>query len=262
MISYPNIDPVLLSLGPLDIRWYSLAYVLGIILGAWYILNLNKRFTKLDQLKPFDDMLLWAILGIILGGRIGYILFYQFGYYMHYPTQIFKIWEGGMSFHGGLVGFTLAMFWYAKRQHYPFLSIMDLCAGAAPIGLFLGRIANFINGELFGRVTDASIGMVFPNGGPYPRHPSQLYEAILEGIVLFIVLFAASYSHFFKTRRGALAGLFLCGYSLARIVVEHFREPDPQLGFIVAGITMGQLLSVPMILLGVALIFRSKKYIT
>ena len=187
MFSYPIIDPVIFSLGPVDIRWYSLAYILGILLGAWIIHSQKKHIPALQSLKPFDDMLLFAMFGIILGGRIGYILFYQFEFYLQYPMHIFKLWEGGMSFHGGLIGFTVAMWFFAKKHHYPFLAIMDVCAGAAPIGIFFGRIANFINGELFGRITDSPVGMVFPNGGPYPRHPSQLYEALLEGICLFII---------------------------------------------------------------------------
>lgn len=255
---YPNIDPVIFSIGPIALRWYSLAYVIGIAGGAYYIDQLNKKPPIFANFKAMDDLLVWGILGIILGGRLGYVLFYNGAYYLEYPLEALQIWQGGMSFHGGLMGVIAAVYFFCRKKNIPFLGVTDLCAAAAPIGLALGRVANFINGELYGRVTDARIGMVFPGGGPLPRHPSQLYEAALEGVVLFIVLYIA-------IRKGArhslgmLSGLFLCGYSLARIIIEYFREPDVQLGFIFAdSITMGQILSVPMFFLGLFLIYRSR----
>lgn len=269
MIEYPSIDPALftinpfmigsLTLGPFFLRWYSLAYIGGILLGATYIKYLNRRLFQLPNLKPFDDMLLWAIAGIILGGRLGYVIFYQFDYFFSNPLSILKIWEGGMSFHGGLVGFTLSMWYFARVKNYSFLAIMDLCAAAAPIGLFLGRIANFINGELYGRTTDVPWAMIFPHGGPYPRHPSQLYEAFLEGIVSFLIIYLISRLSFVKHYRGVLAGSFLCCYAISRIIVEFFREPDIQLGFIIPHITMGQILCLPMLAVGIITLIYAKR---
>jgi phosphatidylglycerol:prolipoprotein diacylglycerol transferase len=255
MLTYPQIDPVLLTIGPLVIRWYSLAYIGGIVLGAWYIQWLNKKTPVLAALKPFDDLMFWAIIGIIVGGRLGYVFFYYPDYFLSHPAEIIQIWQGGMSFHGGLVGFALAVLGFCKKNHYPFFSVMDLCAAAAPIGIFFGRMANFINGELYGRTTTFAFGMIFPNGGPLPRHPSQLYEAVLEGIATFLILFVLA--HFFNFRRhvGALTGSFLCCYSLSRIYIEQFREPDEEIGFIIGHITMGQLLSLPMLAVGLGLLY-------
>ncbi len=259
-LTYPEIDPVLFAIGPFAIRWYSLAYVVGIVGGAFYADYLNKQSPSFVQFKAFDDLMVWAIAGIILGGRIGYVVFYNAEFYIQHPFEALKIWQGGMSFHGGLMGVIVAVYLFSRKREVPFLAVTDLCAAAAPIGLALGRIANFINGELYGRVTDAAIGMVFPHGGALPRHPSQLYEAALEGIVLFVILYIAvkkGARHF----AGMLSGLFLIGYAMARMTVEYFREPDAQLGFIIGEfITMGQLLSLPMVLLGVYLIARSKKH--
>lgn len=255
MLTYPSIDPVLMHIGPLAIRWYSLAYIAGILLGAWYIKWLNTRPPILAGLKPFDDLTFYAMLGIILGGRLGYVFFYYPEYFLFHPVDIIKIWQGGMSFHGGLIGFSLAMLWFCKKNTYSFFILMDLCAAAVPIGLFFGRIANFINGELYGRITTSPFGMIFPNGGSLPRHPSQLYEAGLEGIATFIILFLGIKIAHLRTKKGAITGLFLCCYALSRIIIEQFREPDEDIGFIVGSITMGQLLSLPMLLLGITLIY-------
>lgn len=255
MIPYPDIDPVLLQIGPVAIRWYALAYIVGVLLGYRHIKALNhKTHPPIIPAKPFEDMITWAILGIMLGGRLGYVLFYNAGYYLDHPQEILAIWKGGMSFHGGLLGVIVAFYGYARRYRIDYLKLMDMVACAAPIGLFFGRIANFINGELYGRVTTVQWGMVFPHGGILPRHPSQLYEAALEGLLLFVILLACSRHPRIRDRAGALSGLFLLGYSLARGVVEQFREPDHHLGFLWGTLTMGQLLSAPMMLAGLVLL--------
>jgi len=260
MISYPDIDPVLLQIGPVAIRWYALAYIVGVLLGYRYVRMLNWRSVPpVIPAKPFEDMITWAILGIMLGGRLGYVLFYNAGYYLDNPHEILAIWKGGMSFHGGLLGVIVGFYGYAKRHRIEYLRLMDMVACAAPIGLFFGRIANFINGELFGRVTTVPWGMVFPHGGILPRHPSQLYEAVLEGALLFVILFACSRYTRIREQAGALSGFFLLGYSLARTVVEQFREPDHHLGYIYGMMTMGQLLSAPMLLVGVFLVIRAMR---
>jgi len=210
--------------------------------------------------EQVDDFLVWATLGVILGGRFGYVFFYKPDYYLYNPVEILKVWKGGMSFHGGFLGVVTAALLYARKHKFPALALADMLAIVAPVGLFFGRIANFINGELYGRITDASWGMVFPNGGPLPRHPSQLYESALEGAVLFAVLMILRRTSFGQ-KPGVLTGTFLIGYALARSFVELFRQPDAYLGFLIGGATMGQLLSAPMILVGAYLIYRvaSKK---
>lgn len=258
MLPYPNIDPVLIHIGPLAIRWYSLAYMAGILLG-WWVIAREIAVRPLENLtkKALDDIVVWAVIGIITGGRLGYVLFYKPGYYFENPLQILYVWQGGMSFHGGLIGTILAFYLFARKYNIRFLALMDLLAVAAPIGLFFGRLANFVNGELYGRVTDAYVGMIFP-GTSEPRHPSQLYEATLEGLVLFFVLLFLLKKTNLRNRVGALSGIFLIGYGLARIICEHFREPDSFLGFIYAGATMGQLLCLPMLALGGYVLFRSR----
>lgn len=260
LIPYPKINPILISLGPFAIRWYALAYIVGIIAGWFYaraIVTSKKLWggpaplTVLD----FDDFVIWITLGIILGGRIGYVLFYNLPLFAAHPLQIFELWTGGMSFHGGLTGCAVAIVAFALRRHIPTLSLSDVIAGVAPIGLFLGRLANFINGELWGRPTDVPWAMIFPSGGPVPRHPSQLYEATLEGIVLFIVLALLMRSGALK-RPGLVTGIFLCGYAVARTSCEFFREPDIQVGFLWGSgwLTMGMLLCVPLFLAGLAVL--------
>ncbi|MFJ5369843.1 prolipoprotein diacylglyceryl transferase [Bosea sp. CER48] len=270
-IPFPMIDPVAVQLGPLAIKWYGLAYVVGLLGGWWYA----RRLVASDGLwggraRPqpveLDDMLLFVAFGVVLGGRIGFVLFYDLPRYLERPQDIFAIWQGGMSFHGGLIGATLGLWFFAKRRGYPALSVFDLAAAVVPIGLFLGRIANFINGELWGRpAPDFPYAMIFPNGGPVPRHPSQLYEALGEGLLLFILVNLVVRFGGFR-RPGLVAGIFGMGYALARIVCEFFREPDPQLGFLFGtsvdalsgGITMGMVLSLPVFFAGLWLVLRSR----
>ena len=258
IIPFPYIDPILFQVGPLAVRWYSLAYIAGLLIGWWYIRLLALKPPQAVEAKEIDDFLTWAIVGVMLGGRLGYVLFYKPEFYLDNPLAILQVWKGGMSFHGGLVGVMVAVFWFVRRRGLRSLPPADLVCCAAPIGLLLGRLANFINGELFGRVSDVPWAMVFPRGGPYPRHPSQLYEAALEGIVLFVVLFLLSRSEAIRRRSGVLSGVFLIGYSVSRTIVELFRQPDVYLGFLAGGLTMGQWLSLPMIVLGLYLIIRAK----
>ena len=255
-LPFPVIDPVLISFGPIAIRWYALAYVFG-LLSAWWIMARMAERPPAPGEKPIltrlmiDDYLLWATLGVILGGRFGYVLFYQGDYFLENPLRIFAVWQGGMSFHGGLAGVMLATILFARRRHVPILAIGDIACLVAPIGLFLGRIANFINGELFGRPTDVPWAMVFPRGGDILRHPSQLYEAALEGLLLLAILWALARFAHARGRRGLITGAFLLGYGLFRSFVELFREPDIQIGFLSGNTTMGQWLSVPVIIAGI-----------
>jgi phosphatidylglycerol---prolipoprotein diacylglyceryl transferase len=258
VLPFPAIDPVLISIGPFAVRWYALAYIVGIIAGWFYARTLiaSKRLwggSAPLTVVDFDDFIVWVTLGIILGGRIGYVLFYNFAHFATHPLEILELWNGGMSFHGGFIGCGVAIVLFALRRGLPMLSLSDVVTAVAPIGLFLGRLANFINGELWGRPSDVWWAMVFPNGGPVPRHPSQLYEATLEGLVLFALL-AALVSRGGLKRPGLVTGAFAVGYGGARIVCEMFREPDAQLGFLWGGLTMGMLLCIPLILVGVALL--------
>lgn len=259
---FPNIDPVLIEIGPFAIRWYALAYIAGLVLGWRYVVHLagaeplwrgRPPLTKVDA----DDMLLWAALGVILGGRIGYVLFYNPAYFAAHPLEILYVWQGGMSFHGGATGVLVAMYFFSRARGIPLGSLLDVTAAAATIGLFFGRIANFINAELWGRVTDMPWGVVFPNGGPLPRHPSQLYEAFLEGIVLFILLWVLTHRFSALKKPGVVTGAFICGYGCARILVEFFREPDAQIGYLFGGwLTMGMVLSAPMVIVGAGLVWH------
>ncbi|MBI2707240.1 MAG: prolipoprotein diacylglyceryl transferase [Proteobacteria bacterium] len=253
---FPNINPIAFQLGPFAVHWYGLAYVVG-ILGWWqYSLWLTKRFPSMTR-QLIDDYLVWAVVGVIVGGRLGYVIFYNPSKYMTNPLEIFQVWKGGMAFHGGLLGVVIATAIYAKRRGIYFLNFSDLACCGIPIGLFFGRIANFVNGELYGRMTDVSWGIVFPQGGPFPRHPSQLYEAFWEGLVLFFLLsFGALYTRW-GHRRGLLTGIFLTGYALARITAECFREPDVFLGYFAGGFTMGQILSLPVLGFGLFLSIRA-----
>ncbi|KAB7739440.1 prolipoprotein diacylglyceryl transferase [Parvibaculum sedimenti] len=262
-IPFPNIDPVLIHIGPLAIRWYALAYIAGLVLGWRYILvmidtpKLWRGSAPISKLEV-DDALLWAALGVILGGRIGYVFVYNFSYYMEHPNEIFTVWHGGMSFHGGALGVLVALLIFSRRRNIPALTLMDLVCAAQPIGQFFGRIANFINGELWGRPTDVPWAMVFPTGGPIPRHPSQLYEAALEGIVLFIILRLLTHRYGALKRPGTVMGIFIMGYGVSRVIVEFFREPDAQVGYLYGDwLTMGMLLSVPMILAGALLAWKA-----
>ena len=257
-IPFPAIDPVAISLGPLAIRWYALAYIVGLLIGWRYCLFLAGRPPHLVGHQDVDDFLVWATLGVVLGGRIGYVLFYKPGYYVFHPAEALYVWHGGMSFHGGALGVTIAILLFTRARRIPLFAFSDIIAAAIPIGLFFGRIANFVNGELFGRPTRVPWAMVFPNGGAVPRHPSQLYEALCEGILLFLLLFAAERLGA-RQRRGIVTGLFLAGYAVARMSGELFREPDPQLGYLVFGTTMGLLLSVPLLIAGLAIILWAQR---
>jgi phosphatidylglycerol:prolipoprotein diacylglycerol transferase len=265
---FPQFDPVIVQLGPFGIRWYALAYIVSLVIG-W---RLMRRLVLLPPpvATPLqtDDFLTWAVLGVVLGGRLGYVLFYQPGTYLAHPGMILAVWEGGMSFHGGMLGVTVATILFCRRNGIPLLGFADRLAVCAPIGLGLGRIANFINGELWGRPAPEWLpwAMKFPGTPDCPifpdsciaRHPSQLYQALLEGLVLFAVMFALSRRASLRSRFGALTGVFLAGYAIARIIGELFREPDAFLGFLAFGTTMGQLLSIPMLLAGVWLILRTR----
>ncbi len=258
VITFPEIDPVLISIGPFAIRWYALAYIGGLLIAWRYCRWLAVRPPQSVSADAFDDFLLWATLGILLGGRLGYVLFYKPDFYLANPQEILFIWRGGMSFHGGLLGMVAAEVMFARRRGLPVLALADIVAAASPIGLFLGRIANFINGELFGRPSEVPWAMVFPHGGPQPRHPSQLYEAAIEGLVLLLVLHLMVRAGALE-RRGTLAGAFLIGYALARMLAELFREPDAYLGFLLGGTTMGQWLSLPLLLAGLALVVWARR---
>lgn len=252
--AFPNLNPIAFTLGPLVVRWYGLAYVAGFLLAGLVLSRLNRRWEiglSKDQLL---DVVLAAVIGLIVGARLGYVLFYGGTEYIREPIKILATWSGGMSFHGGLVGILLAGWIMSRRLKVPFLRLTDMGAVGAPIGLFLGRVTNFVNGELWGRVTDVPWGVVFPSGGPLPRHPSQLYEALLEGLVLFVVLVLLSRK---KRADGFMLGVMMSLYGVFRIAVEFLREPDVQLGFIAGPFTMGQILSAPMVLVGVWLVWRA-----
>ncbi len=258
-IPFPMIDPTLVQIGPIAIRWYALAYIVGIVLGWRLMLRLVALPQVVATRQQVDDFVTWATLGIVLGGRLGYVLFYRPGYYLFHPLEILAVWGGGMSFHGGALGVIVALWLYCRQQRIDFIAFGDRLATVVPLGLFLGRCANFVNGELWGRVApDVPWAMVFPTGGPEPRHPSQLYQAGMEGIVLFLLLQGLVRVPALRARRGFLAGVFIAGYGVARIIGEFFRQPDAHLGFLFAGATMGQVLSVPMVLLGGWLVLRSR----
>jgi phosphatidylglycerol:prolipoprotein diacylglycerol transferase len=263
LITFPVFDPVAFSIGWFVIRWYALAYIGGIVLGWIYARSLVKKQRLWGGPVPItlvqlDDFILWVTIGIIVGGRTGYVLFYNPAFFIQHPAEIFQLWNGGMSFHGGFLGCVAAVMLFARKNGISILSLGDITTAVGPIGLFLGRLANFINSELWGRTADASVpwAMVFPNGGPNPRHPSQLYEAGLEGILLLAILAVMIRMGALK-RPGLILGSFIAIYGLARITGEFFREPDPQLGFLWGGLTMGMLLSVPMIIVGATLMMMA-----
>ncbi|WP_114390917.1 prolipoprotein diacylglyceryl transferase [Notoacmeibacter marinus] len=258
LIPYPEIDPVIFSVGPLAVRWYGLAYIVSLLLAWFYV----KRLLRNNRLwahghapmtaQQTDDFLLWAVVGVVLGGRLGYVLFYEPMRYLAEPAAILQIWSGGMSFHGGALGTILAMILYSRRHGIPTWSMLDVVAAAVPIGLFFGRIANFINAELWGAPTDLPWAMIFPTDPEgLPRHPSQLYEAFLEGIVLFLILRWLTHSRLMLKRPKFVGGAFVAGYGVCRILVEFVRVPDAQLGYLFGGwLTMGMVLSIPMVLAG------------
>ncbi len=257
MLSYPQFSPDVFSIGPFAVRWYGFMYLLG-FLSAWFLGRYRAAATGVFSKSQFDEVLTFGIMGVVLGGRLGYVIFYHPGYYAANPLEIFQLWHGGMSFHGGLLGVILAQWLAGRRYGKSFFQTIDFMAPLVPPGLFFGRLGNFINSELWGKVTDAPWGMVFPKAGPLPRHPSQLYEAALEGLLLFIILWAYSS----KPRPSmAVSGVFALGYGVFRCFVEVFRQPDAHLGYLAFGfVTMGMVLCLPLILLGITLLLLAHRH--
>jgi phosphatidylglycerol:prolipoprotein diacylglycerol transferase len=266
-IPFPNIDPVLLTIGPLAIHWYGIGYIVGILFAWWYARRLASNPTLWPggalPMKPddIDDFVVWAAIGVVLGGRTGYILFYDLPRYLANPLDVFAVWQGGMSFHGGLLGVLLAMILFSRSRGIRTWTLFDVVCAGVPVGLGLVRLANFINSELWGKLTSLPWAVEFPNGGPFPRHPTQIYEALLEGLVLFSVLRFLTHSRHRLVTPGFVAGAFVAGYGLARIVVEFFREPDKQLGYLLGTdwLTMGMVLSTPMVLIGLWAMATAKR---
>lgn len=265
-IPFPVIDPVIFEIGPIAVRWYALAYIAGILFAMWYA----KRLVSTPHLwaagtppadpSHIDDLLVWATLGVIVGGRLGYVIFYSPAYFLQNPAEILALWSGGMSFHCGFLGVVLACWLYARRHGIRPVRLIDLAACGVPVGLGLGRLANFINGELYGRTTDVAWAMVFPGSGPEPRHPSQIYEAALEGLALFLVLRIASHRFGALARPGLCSGIFAVGYGASRLLVEFARAPDAHIGYLAGGwLTLGMVLSLPLIAVGIWLVARARK---
>ncbi len=252
MLVHPNFDPVAISLGPIAIRWYGLMYLVGFAISYGLgRLRIARAMAGRITVPALDDLLFFCVLGVVLGGRLGYVLFYKPAYYFSHPLEIFAVWQGGMSFHGGFLGVLLAIGWVARKHGLRWLELIDFFAPLAPLALAAGRIGNFINGELPGRVTEVPWGMLFRGAGPLPRHPSQLYQFALEGVLLFVILWIYSA----KPRpTGAVSGAFLLGYGVFRFSVEYFREPDDFLGLLALNLSMGQWLSAPMIALGIGML--------
>ena len=254
-----DLDPVLINFGFFEIRWYSLAYILGVLIGWWIakkiiLFKVKNRIIVFD-VKKFDDLISYIIISIILGGRLGYIVFYNSSYYFNNPLDIFKVWQGGMSFHGALIGVILGTYLFAKKIKINFFFFLDIIASVAPIGIFFGRIANFINGELYGNPSNVFWSVIFPKVDNISRHPSQLYEAFLEGIILLIILISVVYNK--KTKTGVVSALFMIFYGFFRIIVEQFREPDIQVGYLFDLFTMGSVLSFSMILIGLFILKKA-----
>ena len=261
ILTHPSIDPVIFSINFIEIRWYSIAYIATFIIGSYVIKLFNSKINNKIDNKLIDSFFVWSIIGVIFGGRIGYVLFYQIELFILNPLYLIYIWEGGMSFHGGLIGMTLAILFFSKRNKISFFSLADLVSIVAPIGLFLGRIANFINVELIGRITDFPIAMIYPTIDNFPRHPSQIYEALFEGIILFIILFYIYSKNFSTMKHGYLSGYFLLFYGIFRFLIEFLREPDQHLGLIFNVMTVGQILCIPLIFIGVFIIKIKKNYV-
>jgi phosphatidylglycerol:prolipoprotein diacylglycerol transferase len=265
VLVFPRIDPVAVALGPIAIRWYALAYIVSLILGWRLARYLVRRTPLVATAEQVDDFLTWATLGVVLGGRLGYVLFYQPALYFAHPAMILQVWNGGMSFHGGLLGVIIAIAAFCWKNQIPLLGFADRIAVCAPIGLGLGRVANFINGELWGRVVPGCtpahcwlpFAMIYPQAGLEPRYPSELIEAVLEGVILLTVMLVLVRSEGLRARLGFLCGVFLAGYAVCRIIAECFRQPDAFLGYIAGVLTMGQILSLPMLLIGIGLICYS-----
>ena len=266
VLAFPDIDPVLFQIGPFAVRWYALAYIAGLIFASWYMKRLVSNPKLWGGVKPsmtvpqIDDFFIWSILGVVLGGRLGYVLFYKPLYFLWNPLDIFKVWDGGMSFHGGFLGVVIACIVYGRRIGTGLDRMLDLGASSVPVGLGLGRLANFINGELWGRPTDVPWAFVFPQDETkLPRHPSQLYEGVLEGLVLFTVIRIATHRFQALKYGGRASGIFALGYGLSRITAEFFREPDAFLGYFAGFITMGMILSLPLCAVGIWLLLRSRR---
>ena len=258
-MNFPVIDPIAFTIGPLAIRWYSLSYIFGILIGLIFInkfiISYKKNITKNDVY----DLLNYLIIGIIIGGRLGYVLFYNLEFYFYNPMEILKIWNGGMSFHGAIIGIIISISWFSFKNHKSFFDLTDIICLVSPIGIFFGRIANFINGELYGKVTNHKFGVIFPRGGDLPRHPSQLYEAFFEGLILFIILNCLFFFTNFKSKSGIISSLFLILYGIFRFLIETLREPDKHIGLLWNLLSMGQLLSIPMIASGIVILLYVKK---
>jgi len=262
IIYLPHFNPSIFEIGFISIRYYSLAYIIGILLAMFFINNENKKSNFMPK-EAQEDWLIWAVLSIILGGRIGYVLFYNFQYFINHPLEILAVWQGGMSFHGGLIGSLIGLYLFCKKYNVDIYKIGDNIAIIAPIGIFLGRLANFINLELYGRPTNENYGFVFPNDPlQIPRHPSQLYEAFLEGLLIFIILFTLDKTTKIKNIKGVISGIFMVLYALARLIVENFREPDLHIGefeILSLNITLGQILSAPILIFGIWLLTKAVK---
>ncbi len=256
-LSFPEIDPILIEIGPIAVRWYGLMYLFGFLFAMWLA---NRRADKPGSgwtREQVSDLLFAGFVGVVIGGRLGYVFFYNFDYFLSNPLYLVQVWTGGMAFHGGLLGVITAMWWYGRKNSRTFFSVADFIAPLVPMGLALGRLGNFINGELWGRVSDVPWAMVFPTGGPDPRHPSQLYQMAMEGIALFLIL-----NWFIRKPRpaGAVSGLFLFGYGSFRFIAEYFREPDAHIGLIAGFISMGQILSLPMVIGGLLMMLWAYKF--
>ena len=252
----PSIDPIIISLGFLDIRWYSLAYIFAFIFGSILIKNLNKQSYNLLSNTQIDNFFIWAVIGVIIGGRLGYVFFYQPKLFFLDPLYLFEIWKGGMSFHGGLIGMILSIYLFGKKNNVNFFYLSDLVSIVAPIGLFLGRVSNFINTELYGRITDFPFAFIYPLIDNNPRHPSQLYEAFFEGVVLFIILYLIFIKNSKKYTAGIISAYFLILYSIFRFLIEFLREPDSHLGLFLNYFSMGQILCIPILFAGILILFR------
>jgi phosphatidylglycerol:prolipoprotein diacylglycerol transferase len=256
----PAIDPVIFSFSFIEIRWYSIAYVTAFLFGSYLIKSFNSNIKNTINNKLVDDFFIWAIIGVIIGGRIGYVAFYQLGSFILNPLYIFYIWKGGMSFHGGLIGMIISVFLFSRKNKINFFALADLISLVAPVGLFFGRIANFINTELIGRITNFPLAIIYPSIDNYPRHPSQLYEALFEGLILFSILLFIFLKHYSKEKYGKISGLFLLFYGIFRFLIEFLREPDQQIGLIFNFISMGQLLCVPLIFFGFIILYKKKHH--
>lgn len=260
MLIFPEIDPYIIRFGELGITWYSLSYVSGILLGWYYAIKITSWYDLGISKKNLDDFIVWVIIGVIIGGRLGYVFFYDPIKYFHNPIEILQTYKGGMSFHGGVIGFLISTYLFTRKYAIDFFKLTDVCAVVVPIGIMLGRCANFINGELYGKITSVPWGMVFPYSDGYVRHPSQIYEALTEGLLLLLVLSYFAIQKNYIKLKGIISSLFLILYAIFRFIIEFFREPDINIGYIFDTITLGQILCIIMFIIGVTLFFIFKKH--